>query len=62
VFAAAAAGLALAGPASAFATSGRHQAPRHDSDQQNNGYRGPQWEDVSLHEVDLASDVPGMGQ
>jgi len=42
VLAAAAAGLALAGPATAFATSGHYQAPRHDSDQQNNGHHGPQ--------------------
>jgi hypothetical protein len=61
VLAAAAAGPALAGPATAFATSGHHQAPRHNSDQQNNGHHGPQQEDVSLHQVDLASDVPGMG-
>ena len=56
-----AAGLALARPATAFATSS-HQAPRHNSHQQNNGYHGPQREDVSLHQVDLASDVPGMDQ
>ena len=58
----AAAGLAFAGPATAFATSGRQRAPRHNSDQQNNGHHGPQREDVSLHQVDLASDVPGMDQ
>ena len=45
VLAVAAAGLALAGPATAFATSGHH---------------GPQRDDVSLHQVDLVSDVPGM--
>ena len=61
VLAAAAAGLALARPATAFATSG-HQAPRHNSHRQNNGYHGPQREDVSLYQVDLASDVPGMDQ
>jgi len=58
----AAAGLAFAGPATAFATSGHHQAPRHNSDQQNNGHHGPQREDVSLNQVDLASDAPGMNQ
>ena len=62
VLAKAAAGLALAEPATGFATSGHHQAPRHNSDQQNNGHHGPQREDVSLHQVDLASDVPGMAQ
>lgn len=62
VLAAAPAGLALARPATGFATSGRHQTPRHNSHQQNNGYHGPQREDVSLHQVDLASDVPGMDQ
>ena len=62
VLAAAAAGLAHAGPATAFAASGHHQAPRHNSDQQDNGHHGPQREDVSLHQVDLASGVPGMDQ
>jgi hypothetical protein len=45
-----------------FASSGRHQAPRRTGDQQNNGHHGPQREDVSLHQVDLASDVPGVDQ
>ena len=62
VLAAAAAGLALAGPATAFATSGHHRAPRHNSDQQNNGHHGPRREDASLHQVDLASEVPGVDQ
>ena len=62
VLAAAAAGLALAGPATAFTTSGHHRAPRHNSDQQNSGHHGLQREDVSLHEVDLASEVPGVDQ
>jgi len=48
--------------ATAFATSGHHQAPRHNSERQNNGHHGTQREDVSLHQVDLASDVPGMNQ
>lgn len=62
VLAVAAAGLAFAGPATAFATSGHHQAPRHNNAHQSNGHHGPQREDVSLHQVDLAPDVPGMDQ
>jgi uncharacterized protein (TIGR03118 family) len=60
VLAAAAAGLALAAPTAAFASSGHHQAPQHTSDRQNNGHRGPQPGDVTLNQVDLASDIPGM--
>ena len=56
--AAAAAGLPLAGPATAFATSGHQRAPRHKGDRQNNGHHGPQWR--SLRQVDLASDVAGL--
>ena len=56
----AAAVLALAGPAAAFASSGHHQVPQHDSDPQDTGRHGPQREDVTLQQVDLASDIPGM--
>ena len=60
VLAAAAAGLALAGPAAAFASSGHNQVPQRESGQQNNGHHGPRPGDVTLNQVDLASDVPGM--
>ena len=34
--------------------------PQRESDQQNNGHHGPRPGDVTLNQVDLASDVPGM--
>jgi uncharacterized protein (TIGR03118 family) len=46
LIAAAAAGLVLAGPAAAFAASGDSQAP--------------QQRDLTLNQVNLASDIPGM--
>jgi hypothetical protein len=56
----AAAVLALAGPAAAFASSGHHQVAQHDSDPQDNRRHGPQREDLTLQQVDMASDISGM--
>ena len=58
--AATAAGLALGASTAAFASSGHNQVPQRESGQQNNGHRGPRPGDVTLNQVDLASDVPGM--
>ena len=58
--AATAAGLALGASTAAFASSGHNQVPQRESDQQNNGHHGPRPGDVTLNQVDLASDVPGM--
>ena len=54
LLAAAAVGLSLSGPAAAFASSGQHPAAQRSAD--HPGHHG---RDVSLHQVNLASDIPG---
>jgi uncharacterized protein (TIGR03118 family) len=62
---AATSGLALAAPTAAFASTGHHQAPQHKSHQQDHrghGHGQEQHSDLALHQVNLASDIPGMAK